>query len=222
MGRKALTKIEVAAEVVAATQRARTTANGLIAGLHDKSGPSVLTLFKQKHSILCGLDKRWGVEFAFLDSHVGEKGETRLKDVILSALPSKKDAPADVSLTRERVERVGKSPLLQFCGSGLAAVFETVASWVEAIRSERAPRLGGAVSPFLASVQERLGFLFRHNGVGGKAGPGAVSYGREAIALYYNDVESLVRGSSKEMCMAQAHAASGLRVPPHRCGDREG
>ena len=188
--------IKVEAAILGANKRARETAIDLLRGLEEQSGIGVLSMFRKKHSIMYGLDKKWSIEFAFIESHVGEKGVTRLRSKILASLPTT-EAPITLKESYARFEVMSKSTLLSFCGAGMEHVFENIFEWVRSIRAGRPPQFQGECSEFISNAKGRLANLL----VAEPAGDAKPLYGRDAVSHVFSEVKALVETSSKQMCM---------------------
>lgn len=148
--------VNMDASCVAACKRARETAIGLLRGVEDDCGAAVVACLRKKAQIMYSLDKWWTVEFVLLESHVGEKGEQRLKDRIFASLPSAA-VPKTVTESVKMLSAIEGSALLSFVGVGMASVFDRIFEWVKAIVGDRPPAFQGDTSDFLAQVKARLG-----------------------------------------------------------------
>lgn len=183
-----LSGVKMVEGVVAANKRARETANGLLKGIEDMSGQCVLTTFKKKHSIMTGLDRRWCIEYCLIESHVGQKGEQRLKQRILSCLPSQQtDMTVEESLGR--LTTLQTSALVSFCGIGMTSVFDGIFEWVRALSRDRAPTFTGDSSDFMAQVKARLCNFCRLERTAEEGGP---LTGKPAVLAIYASIHAAI------------------------------
>jgi hypothetical protein len=196
---RALPTITVDAAVVADSKRARQTAENLAQGREADSGAAMIAIFKQKHSILWGLDKSWRLEFTFFESHNGEHGARRLRSLIVECLPSDQlqiSPTASLALLNE----LGRSKLLSFCGLGLTSVFTNVLEWVEHIRDHRVPSFQSETSEFIALVKTRMASFLSHSPPAGSAG-GTIMYGADAARALHLQMKVLVAAKSEEVTL---------------------
>jgi hypothetical protein len=193
--------IAIAASLLAPTTRARETANTMLESVEDESGPSVLALLQTKFQILYGLDKKWCVEFAFMEANVGEKGEKRLRELTLEALPAV-GAMLSLDDSYTKLENISKTKLLTFCGAGLGHVFHSIKDLVATIRSGRKPTFStGVATPFFNSIRDRLGLFLTFETPANAAAAANVVYGREACQQHFLRIKALVDAVDPDMCM---------------------
>jgi hypothetical protein len=192
-------KIKLEPALVSSNKRARETAIDLLGGLAEQSGVGVLAVFRKKYSIMYGLDKKWCIEFALVESHVGEKGEQRLRSKILESLPTAL-SPRTAEESCELFEAMSRSALLAFCGAGMGHVFENIFEWVRSIRAGRRPQFQGESSDFISNAKARLANFLVTQPSTGDSKP---LLGRDAVSQIFSEVKALVDASSVQMCMAK-------------------
>jgi hypothetical protein len=200
VGRRPPRTITVEKDCVADSKRARNTANDLLRGVEQSSGPAILQLFKEHSAIFRGLDKMWKVVFTLFFSCVGEPGDARLKDLVRAALPSAtQDVGASQSL--QTLDNISHGMLLQFCGAGAGAIFAKIHASVRAIAHSRVPDLGADTSSFGNEIRLLVANFMKYEYPVGHAKVGEKLFGTAAAHAYYQDVEVLVTANSPEVCM---------------------
>ena len=192
--------ITIANSVVANCGRARATAAELLRGVEELSGSTIVATLKSKQSILHGIDKRWNLDFTLIESHVGDKGETRCRDCVLQCLPTD-GSRLTLEQSYAKLVELCDGKLVKFCGAGMGDVFRNVRDTVGALMGDKCASFTLGASPFMTEVRHRLGDFLTFSVQASSTQVASTLYGREAAVAHLKVVRELVATKDPAMCM---------------------
>lgn len=147
----------VSEEVVADSVVARSAAAEL---LPSGSGTEIKNFLTSKHKLLVGMDRWWQIERDFWLSVVGEPGEAKLKDMVLSVLPSpENDAKPDEVLSK--LLEITNGKLYEFVSVGVRVTIESLVKIVRTLVGCRAPEWPTTNDSFIHTARLRVSCFCR-------------------------------------------------------------
>jgi len=193
--------IQTTAECCSESIRARNTASDLLRGAEQSSGPAIVHLFKEHSAVLRGLGMMWNIVYCLFHSCVGEAGDSRLKSLVIAALPAaEKYVSAHAPLVA--MDKLSHGKLLQFCGAGAGTIFAKVHAWLRMIASDRVPDIGADSSAFGCEVRMLVANVCVYELLSDHAQRGVTIYGAPAAKAYFDHGCALANGNTSKITVA--------------------
>lgn len=170
VGKRPVPSFAVDADVVAPTALARKTLNEALDS-SEASAENIKRVISSKFGFLSSADKYFRIEQSFWLGFMGAPGAERLQAKILECLPGE-GRNLSIGQSDSLLKKLADSKLLQFCGSGLQAIFGSIHGMVSAMAHGRAPNLAVVTdSPFVLRVKEALSLFCVYNPSDGSDAP---------------------------------------------------
>lgn len=195
-------KAKVAEDLVEAAGVARAALNSAIRGSAASTSERISKLVSGKAPNMLMTDPHFGLELACIQELVGSRSEFRIRDLLLSKLPSSTKA-VTVSACAAALQVLQASEGFKLASLGAQSRFGEALKMVVAISEDRPPNVKEALKcSFLGLVVARLQYFLTWPGAGGKSTTGA-----DALPLIVAHAESLVQRGT-----LAAEAAVPLKV----------